>query len=147
MEYISHSAEETKKFAQEFAQKLQGGEVIALIGNLGGGKTTFTQGLAEGLGIKQRVLSPTFVLMRSYPFKKGGKSLTLYHLDLYRLEKSKEAKALGLEEIWSDPKNVVLIEWAEKIKSLLPEKTIEIRFEYLEENERKISYNPNLSLK
>jgi tRNA threonylcarbamoyladenosine biosynthesis protein TsaE len=138
MIFISQSEEETKEYAREFAHRLKGGEVLALIGNLGSGKTTFTQGLAEGLGIKQRILSPTFVLMRSYPFQKGKKRLTLYHIDLYRLEKPEEAKALGLEEIWSEPKNIVLIEWAEKIKELLPKKTIRIEFEYLDENVRKI---------
>jgi len=133
MEVITKSAKETKKFGQRVADKIGGkGAIIALIGNLGAGKTTFTQGFASGLGIKKRIISPTFILMRKYE--------DFYHVDLYRLEDDveKEVTNLGLTDIWGKNGNVVLIEWAEKIEGILPKDTIRIEFETLSEDERKI---------
>ena len=129
MEIITKSATETQKFGQKIGSSLKGGEVLTLQGDLGSGKTTFVQGLAKGLRVTQAVVSPTFILLRSY----DGIDKKLYHLDLYRLEKNvqQEVKNLGIDEIWSDPKNIVVIEWAEKIKSFLPRKTKQILFENL----------------
>ncbi len=109
-----------------------GGEVLAFVGSLGAGKTTFIQGLAEGIGIKNKIVSPTFILMRKYD--------NFYHLDLYRLtgDVEKEVQNLGLFDIWKDTKNIIAIEWAEKLKSHWPEKTIWIKFENLDEERRKI---------
>lgn len=100
------------------------------MGDLGAGKTTFVQGLAEGLGIKERILSPTFILMREYG--------NLYHVDLYRLEEGidEEVRNLGLTDIWGKKDNIVIIEWAEKITDLLPENTIWMNFEILDEGRR-----------
>lgn len=136
MEVITDSAVATQKLGQQLAQRLKGGETIGLIGELGSGKTTFVQGLAKGLGIKKRIISPTFVFIRphSLPAKQG----VLYHVDLYRIGGSDEVRGLGLEEIWSEPRNIVVIEWAEKIKKILPEKTIKAFFEYLGKNKRRI---------
>ena len=105
---------------------------IALVGDLGAGKTTFTQGFASGLGVKARILSPTFILMRKYE--------DFYHVDLYRLEENveKEVVNLGLTDIWGKNKNVVLIEWAEKIDDILPKDVIRIEFETLGEKKRRI---------
>lgn len=138
METITQSAQETQSLGQKIGSSLKGGEIIALKGELGSGKTTFVQGLAKGLGIDQRIISPTFILIRSYQAKKN---LTFFHLDLYRFEDraEKEVKELGLEEIWSDPKNILAIEWAEKIEEILPKKTIEVNFEYLAEEKRRIT--------
>ncbi len=113
---------------------MKGGAIFALSGNLGAGKTTFIQGLAKGLGIKVKIISPTFILMRKY----GN---NFYHLDLYRLEGDveREVKNLGTEEIWEDGKNVVVIEWAEKIKDMLPKDTKWIVFENLGEDKRRIA--------
>jgi len=110
--------------------------VIALTGNLGSGKTTFVQGFAKGLGIKQRIISPTFILMRKY-----GENF--YHVDLYRLEGNieSEVRNLGIEDIWKDPKNIVVIEWAEKIKKMIPKSAQWIKFENLGKDERKITIN------
>lgn len=105
--------------------------ILCLYGDLGSGKTTFIQGLARGLGIKKRILSPTFIMMREYG--------NFYHVDLYRVEGEKDVEGLGLSEIWSDPENIVAIEWPEKIKKILPQKRMEIYFEYLNENERRIT--------
>jgi tRNA threonylcarbamoyladenosine biosynthesis protein TsaE len=156
MEIITQSASETKKLGEQTAldllrrirnkqsldsqsqeSRIKAGKVIALSGDLGSGKTTFIQGFAEGLGITNRLVSPTFILMRQYPIQSGK----LYHLDVYRLEKNaeEEARDLGLMEILSDPDNIVVIEWAEKIKNILPPNTQWIDFQYIDENARKIS--------
>lgn len=118
---------------------------LALSGNLGSGKTTFVQGLAKGLGITSRIISPTFIIVRKYPLKSKGKGKykfkEFYHVDLYRLEGDleKEIFNLGLPFIWSEPGRVVVIEWAEKIRSLVPGGAAWIAFEDLGENKRKIS--------
>lgn len=115
---------------------LEGGETLALTGDLGSGKTTFTQGLAEGLGIEGRIISPTFILMRKYLAPK----LNFYHIDFYRLENGleNEVKNLGIDDTWGKENNIVAIEWAEKIKDTLPAGTIWVRFENLGEEKRKI---------
>lgn len=134
MQYESSGARQTKAIAKEIAKKLAHSlssknlkRIIALVGNLGAGKTTFVQGFAEGLGIKDKIISPTFVLIRQH--KIPGKNQTLFHIDLYRLENSEQFQSLGLEEIINDPNNIVLIEWAEKAKNLLPKNTTWIYFE------------------
>lgn len=139
MVHFSKSAEETQKVAEEFSKNLKGGEVLALIGNLGSGKTTFLQGLASGLGIKKRILSPSFIIIRSQPIHNRNPLTTFYHADLYRLEGKIDIKDLGLSEIFGDPTSIVAVEWAEKIKDQLPKETIFINFEYIDENTRKIN--------
>lgn len=135
--HITDSAKETEKLGEKFAKELPG-RIFALIGELGNGKTTFVKGFARGLGIKKRVISPSFVYIRPYTIR--HKLYTnLYHIDLYRLEKPSDAKGLGLEEIWSNPYNIVVIEWAEKIKKILPKKKVKIYFKYLDKNKRKIT--------
>ena len=121
--YISHSENETKKIAESFAKKTKG-NIFALSGELGAGKTIFVQGFAKGLRIKEKIISPTFVLIRQHPIPTTTK--ILYHIDLYRLEDVSDLKNIGLEEILSDPNNIVLIEWAEKIESMLLKNTIKI---------------------
>ena len=113
--------------------------MVALSGELGSGKTTFTQGFAEGLGITSRILSPTFILMRFYELEGWGRSF--YHIDLYRLEAGirEEMANLGIFDIFGDPNNIVLIEWAEKAEGLLPENTVWVKFDRINENERKIT--------
>lgn len=149
MEVVTKSAKETQKLGEKIGRDLKKGAVVALYGELGSGKTTFIQGLARGLGIKRRVISPTFVFIRQYlitnhprprlRLAEGGQSpITFYHVDLYRVEKYKDTKGLGLEEIFADKNAVVAIEWAEKIKKILPKKRIDVYFEYVSENKRKI---------
>lgn len=161
MKIVTKSSQETQSWGKKIAEKLWGGEILALEGNLGSGKTTFVQGLAKGLGIKGRVVSPTFIIMRQYyvklkaknsKLKTTTKSLKLknfYHIDLYRLEENLESeiKNLGLEEIWGRKENIIAIEWAEKIKDLLPENALWINFEYLDENQRKITMPDELRSK
>ncbi|MEJ2348074.1 MAG: tRNA (adenosine(37)-N6)-threonylcarbamoyltransferase complex ATPase subunit type 1 TsaE [Patescibacteria group bacterium] len=136
MEIITESAQETKDLGRKIAADLKGGETLALIGDLGSGKTTFVQGITEGLGIKGRTISPTFILMRRYTAPK----FDFYHIDLYRLEDNleEEVKNLGLEDVWGDENNVVVIEWAEKIKDILPGGAISIKFKNLGGDKRKI---------
>ena len=133
---ISHSEDETKKIASSIAQEIESG-VIALTGELGSGKTIFVQGFAKGLRIREKIISPTFVLIRQHKLPDGKK--TLYHIDLYRLEGKINIKQLGIKEILLNPENLVLIEWAEKIKKDLPEKTIKINIEKKGTTERLIT--------
>lgn len=137
MEVITKNAEETFKLGQEIGSSLNKSHIFALSGELGAGKTTFIQGFAKGLGIDQKIISPTFILMRKY----NAKEKSLYHLDLYRLEGDveKEARNLGLFDIWEDTGNVVLIEWAEKLKTKWPEDVTKIKFESLGEYKRRIT--------
>lgn len=132
---ISKSARQTFELGEKLANTLKKGSaswrIIACYGELGSGKTTFVQGLAAGLGIKKRIVSPTFIFIRQYS--------NFYHIDLYRIEKPEDARGLGLEEIFAEKNAIIAIEWAEKIKNLLPKKRIDIKFEILNENERKIT--------
>lgn len=123
-------------------KSLKGGEVFALYGNLGSGKTTFVQGLAKGLGIKQKIISPTFIIVRKYNVSIKNKVSSIkyfYHIDLYRIENEKDVRGLGLEEILNDKSNVVAIEWPEKIEKILPEDRTDIHFEYIGNNQRQIT--------
>lgn len=130
---VTKSEAQTSAFAEKFADKLTGGEVILLRGELGAGKTAFVRGLAKGLGIKENVTSPTFALMNTY----GGR-LTLVHIDAYRLGSGKEAYEAGLTEYFYAPDTVCCIEWADNIADALTGKNIEININYLGKTEREI---------
>lgn len=134
MEVSTKSTEETKELAFKIAKKISKGDVLALYGDLGSGKTTFTRYLTEALGLKSRVQSPTFVIARKY---ENGSTI-LNHIDLYRLSSIQEARDIGIEEFLGNPKSITIIEWPELIEDLLPENTIRISFEHVGENERKI---------
>jgi tRNA threonylcarbamoyladenosine biosynthesis protein TsaE len=121
--------------------------VIGLIGNLGGGKTTFTKSFAIALGIKERVTSPTFVLMKKFKIpatvRQNLKSKILnhkllVHIDAYRLESPKELELLGWHEMAVNPKNIIVVEWADKVRRLLPKDAIIIKFKHLKGDEREI---------
>lgn len=137
MEIFTTSARETQNFGEEFANNLKGGEVLGLVGGLGAGKTTFVQGLAKGLKIKEKIISPTFILMRSY----SNSNKKLHHIDLYRLEGEieKELRNLDVEDFWGKGDNITVIEWAEKAFDLMPENTIWIDFQGHADEERKIT--------
>ncbi len=132
--FSSHSARETKIFAESLAQKLihtgkdKRAVVLGLVGNLGSGKTTFTQGLIKGFGVQKRVLSPTFVILKRFcPSKRSGVQ-NVYHIDAYRIHR-KDLLDLGWEKIVSGH-NVVIIEWADRIRSALPQHTVWIYFKH-----------------
>jgi tRNA threonylcarbamoyladenosine biosynthesis protein TsaE len=141
--FFSNSEAETKKIAQKLAKEIlrikekKESVVLGLEGDLGGGKTTFLQGFAKGLGIKEKILSPTFVIMKKFPLSKGD-FLFFFHLDSYRTQSSKDFFFLRFEEIVSNPKHVIAIEWADKVKDIMPQKTIWIKFILLSAKKRKI---------
>ena len=130
MEKITVSTGETKELAAEIATKIKLGDVVALYGDLGTGKTTFTRFLVEALGIKNRVQSPTFIVARRYG--------NINHVDLYRLATDKDAEDIGIVEMMEDRDSITIIEWPEVIENILPKNVIKIYFEYIEENTRKI---------
>lgn len=134
---VTTSENQTFELAKKFAANLRGGEVIALYGDLGAGKTVFVRGLAAGMGIKDIVKSPTFVIMKCF---KGAK-LNLCHIDAYRLQTGTELEDIGAMDFFGKPKVVTVIEWAERIPELLEKsaKLIKVRIEHLKENKRKIA--------
>lgn len=132
--YITNSREETLLLGEKLAQTLDLGKRIFFYGNLGGGKTTFIQGMAKGLGIKRRIISPTFIILRHYLLEKGN----FYHIDLYRTQSNMDLLGIGIDEILKDKDNIIAVEWSEKITDFLPEKRIEVHLKYLAENKREI---------
>ncbi len=149
MTFKTFSDKQTKKIAASLFKeitksRLRTGKnalVIALSGDLGAGKTTFAQGFLRAAGIRNRITSPTFVLMKNYSITKLPNYKNIFHIDCYRIKKAKELLALGLKEILSDRRNIVLIEWAEKIQRILPKKTIWIKFKHGKKiNERVIIF-------
>lgn len=144
MEILLASTQETKKLAGEIAKKVRPGDVIGLYGELGAGKTTFVRFMVDAMGFSARVQSPTFVIMRKYSGEKENKGIShINHVDLYRITKEDELENLGLEEILEDEKAVTLIEWPEIAEPMLPKQMIKIKFEYVDENSRKV-YVQNL---
>ncbi|HPD19753.1 MAG TPA: tRNA (adenosine(37)-N6)-threonylcarbamoyltransferase complex ATPase subunit type 1 TsaE [Candidatus Pacearchaeota archaeon] len=145
MEIISSRALETKQAGQKLAEQILSGRekrrIIALQGGLGAGKTTFLQGFAQGLKIKKKVLSPTFIIFNKFSIRNHPQFKNFYHFDCYRIDNFKEIEALGFEEIISSSKNIVAIEWPEKIKKLLPQEILMINFKILKGDRRKIIYD------
>lgn len=132
MKYLSHSEDETQKIGYEVAEKIKKGDVISLTGSLGAGKTVFAKGFAKQLGIKEAIVSPTFTLVQEYDGREK-----MYHLDLYRLSGEDEFESMGGEDfLYSD--GVTLIEWSEKIESMLPDDTIYVRITINEDLTRTI---------
>lgn len=141
--FISKSPEDTIEFAIKFSSTLKGGEVLALKGDLGAGKTTFAKGLAEGLKVADTITSPTFVILKEYSAKIKDKQVSFVHIDAYRAETIADIESVGIQDYLDRDDVVMVIEWPEKIKEILPENTIWIKFENINEQERKISYDLN----
>ena len=146
--YVTKTPHQTQRLAEDFSTRLildQGSTlthatVLALYGELGSGKTTFVQGLAQGLGVAQRIISPTFVIVRSYGIRNQESGIrNFYHIDLYRIESQEDLKGLGIEEILNNRQNLVAIEWAERLGNWLPQERIDIRFDYIDEEKRRIT--------
>jgi len=129
-EHTIKSLDETKIFASEIADWVKIGDVIALIGNLGTGKTTFTQGFAKAIGVKESVGSPTFKLISEYK----GQNYWLYHIDCYRLENAIQFINIGGDEYLKNENGVTLIEWADIIEEILPKDTVYINLKRVKEN-------------
>jgi tRNA threonylcarbamoyladenosine biosynthesis protein TsaE len=129
MKTITTTLTDIPELSKKIAQKLKGGEVLALVGPLGSGKTTFTKALGKFLKVKNTVTSPTFVLMSTFLAKlKNNKKVYLYHLDLYRTKNFREVEALGITEFWGKKDTLTVIEWANKIQKHLPKNTTVIKF-------------------
>ncbi|MDB5203988.1 MAG: conserved hypothetical nucleotide-binding protein [Candidatus Taylorbacteria bacterium] len=147
MKIIAKTLENTKQFAKdliiEISKKITDkATILDLKGDLGAGKTTLVQMLGSELGVTEIIQSPTFVIMKSYKTK-HPLFKTLVHIDAYRIEHIDEAKILKLENIFIDPTNLVCIEWAEKIKEVIPEAAIKVRCELLENDEHQYEIGDN----
>ena len=141
---ISRSSQNTRKIGFEMAKKILAEKkdglkalVLALYGDLGAGKTTFLQGFAKGLSIKEKITSPTFVIQKRFGLN-NKKFKNFYHFDCYRIKKPEEMLELNFKEIISDPKNIVAIEWPSRIEKVLPEKIIIMKFEFINDKEREV---------
>ena len=137
-QYLVNNLKQTKELAGEIAEKARKSKkpfIIGLEGELGSGKTTFTQFLAKALGIKHKILSPTFVILKRFETK----NKSFYHIDCYRIRDPKEILNLGFEEIINNPRNVAVIEWAGKIKKIMPKDSLWLKFKIMDEKTRKIT--------
>lgn len=118
--------------------------VLGLEGDLGGGKTTFLQGFAKGLGIKEKILSPTFVMMKRFKIRENSrpnshKFATFYHIDCYRIQKPKEILNIGFKKIISNPQNIIAIEWVDRIHKILPKDALILKFKFISQKKREIN--------
>ncbi|QQG45910.1 MAG: tRNA (adenosine(37)-N6)-threonylcarbamoyltransferase complex ATPase subunit type 1 TsaE [Candidatus Niyogibacteria bacterium] len=143
--FKTNSAKETQKIAKILAGELikvclqKHALILALSGDLGSGKTTFVQGFARGLGIRSKIQSPTFLIMRIY--KLPAKSYKLFaHIDAYRLKRPKDILVLGWKELVKNPKNIIVVEWARHIAKILPKDHFDINFQHISENKRRIEF-------
>lgn len=137
MEIISNSVNETLSLGKRIAKNLQRKDIICLFGQLGSGKTLLTKGIASGMGIlKEEVISPSFVLIREYP----GERMPLYHFDLYRLKASGGIMLLGYEEYLYD-EGVTVIEWADRLRCLLPKEYLKIELSVKSPSKRLFKFN------
>src|SRR5258708_7006213 len=137
--HTTTSFEQTQEFGNAFAEKAQELQVIALHGDLGSGKTTFVQGLAKGFGIEKKIISPTFIIMRTYKIDGEGNKKFFYHVDLYRITDQRDIDGLGLPELLEDAQNIIVIEWPEKIEKILPEIKVDLFFAYGNVEKRSIT--------
>jgi tRNA threonylcarbamoyladenosine biosynthesis protein TsaE len=137
---ITNSENETEALGEALGRLLQPGDVLALIGDLGAGKTCLARGVARGLGIHEPVTSPTFILVAEYATARG---FPLYHADCYRLEQATaEAQAIGLDELLLDD-GVAVVEWAERIEPLLPPDYLCITLTALDDTRRQLTFEPH----
>jgi len=135
---ITKSDKETLALGEYLAKSLHGGEVLALYGDLGAGKTVLAKGIAKGLGIREQVNSPTFNIMKVYPVR-GHKTIKSFcHVDAYRLHSGADLEAIGLKDYFKDKVAVILIEWAEKIEKILPKNTKKIKLKHISPEIREI---------
>lgn len=136
MDYISNSLSETEKLAKNFLTKNPNVRLVGLIGDLGSGKTAFVKGVAKALKINRNITSPTFVIEKIYPH--GDQKLV--HIDAYRLSSSRDFEAIGVSELLADKLNIIFIEWPERVFSQFPDEMKIIKFKYVDEKKRKISF-------
>ena len=143
MQKISNSPEQTMNLGLTLAKKAKGGQIYSLIGDLGGGKTHFTKGFGLGLGLKSEIASPSFILMKIYKINNKTAKF-LCHVDVYRLKRPDEILEVGLNEYLGRSDTITVIEWANKIKTILsPHKQTILHFKFIDKNKRKITINYN----
>jgi tRNA threonylcarbamoyladenosine biosynthesis protein TsaE len=131
VDFVSHSADQTRRLGARLGQLFAGGEVLCLVGELGTGKTCLVQGIARGMGIDDLVTSPTFTLVNEY----AGSALALYHIDLYRIVDVKAAHTFGLDD-YLYGNGVCTIEWAERVRALWPEQYLLINLRHIDDTKR-----------
>lgn len=136
IELITNSANDTIEFGKSVARAVEKGAVISLVGDLGAGKTTFTKGVARGLGIMDNVTSPTFTILNEY----AGEEKKLYHFDFYRIEDPDELVELGFEDYFPSADGLTIVEWVEKAPSVLPKQYYQITFEKIDDDKRRIVF-------
>ncbi|PIZ87625.1 MAG: tRNA (adenosine(37)-N6)-threonylcarbamoyltransferase complex ATPase subunit type 1 TsaE [Candidatus Nealsonbacteria bacterium CG_4_10_14_0_2_um_filter_40_15] len=144
IEYLTENPTQTKKIGEILAKKILKTRigtralVLGLEGDLGGGKTTFLQGFAKGLGVKEKITSPTFVIIKRFHIP-SSIFHDFYHIDCYRIRKAKEIFDLGFKEMISNPRHIVAIEWADRIKKILPKNVLLLKFGFVGKTSRKIT--------
>lgn len=145
MKIITHSVEETQAWAKDFSHTLKPlphqALILALVGELGAGKTSFTQGLLASLGVIDYVTSPTFVIEKVYSLPKESDFKRVIHIDAYRLSGGSDLDNLGFSKLVADPENLIIIEWPERIKDILPPEAKFIYFSHLTDDDREIRYD------
>jgi len=144
MEFMTRNEGETVALAARFSQLCASGDVVALYGDLGAGKTRFVRGLAEGLGLEaDEVSSPTFVLMHEYLSADAADSMMLVHIDAYRMAGAEELESIGWDEmVGGDERAVVVVEWADRVVGALPDDRIDVEIEHRDYDERVIRITP-----
>ena len=135
MDFFSRSPEQTRRLGMRLGGALHAGDVICLQGDLGAGKTTFVQGIAEGWGSVDSVSSPTFIIVNQY---RDAGERQLFHMDAYRLDSAPEAEELDLDEMLA--RGPLLIEWPERMKSLIPPEHLWVELEYMNDEEREMKF-------
>ncbi|MFA5184527.1 MAG: tRNA (adenosine(37)-N6)-threonylcarbamoyltransferase complex ATPase subunit type 1 TsaE [Patescibacteria group bacterium] len=138
LKIITKNDQDTFNFGLKLGKNCQGGEVFALCGDLGAGKTKLAQGLARGLGVEERVTSPTFNILKTYLV--SGSERIFCHIDAYRLRSAQDLVSLGIEELFASQQAVIVIEWADKVKKIWPLKARQIKIRALSEQRREIIY-------
>jgi len=145
--YITNSTSQTKKIGRILAKEILKTKkqkmaiILGLEGDLGGGKTTFLQGLAKELGIREKILSPTFVIIRRFKipsYRTAGQFKNFYHIDCYRISRPKEIFNLGFKKITSQLQNIIAIEWADRFYKILPKNILILKFKFISKNKREI---------
>ncbi len=143
----THNLEETYQLAESFISRLRPDRaratVVALEGDLGSGKTSFTQGVAKALGIDDVITSPTFVIEKIYQPQGSMLWHHLVHIDAYRLDSGRELLTLGFAELLRDPGNLIIIEWPKRVADALPDSSMTLSFTFIDENTREITYEEN----
>ena len=133
--YTSLCEEDTLELGQNLAERLRHGDVVAMYGDLGTGKTEFIRGVCTALGVSDLISSPTFTIINEYEGSRAGAVIPIYHIDLYRIESGKDLEEIGLPDVLADQLSVKLVEWSEHAEALLPSRRFEVRLSQMDDDE------------